>query len=247
MTAPEEHQRADLLRIALIATVAAATWFRLWRPWPQVDLLAIAAMIAGGWPIWCEAAEAVTRRRMTMELSMSIAIFAATIIGESFTALIIVGFVLIAEILEHLTVGRGRKAIGRLVALLPRTALVRRGGSEAEIDVHSISRDDVVIVRPGSRIPVDGEVVHGSSWVDQSAMTGESMPVSRGPAESVFAGTINQSGVLEIRVASVGRETAFGQVIEAVERAEQSRAPVEKIADRLAGYLVYFALACARP
>jgi Cu+-exporting ATPase len=143
MTAPEEQHgvaRADLIRIALIAAVAAATWFRLWRPLPQVDILAIAAMIAGGWPIWREALEAVTRRRMTMELSMSIAIFAAAIIGESFTALIIVGFVLIAEILEHFTVGRGRKAIGRLVALLPRTALVRRGGSEEEIDVHAIAR-----------------------------------------------------------------------------------------------------------
>jgi heavy metal translocating P-type ATPase len=103
----------------------------------------------------------------------------------------------------------------------------------------------VVVVKPGSRLPVDGEVVAGNSFVDQSAITGESMPVEKLPGSSVYAGTINQSGVLEVRTTEIGRDTAFGKIIEAVERAEQSRAPIQKTADRLAGYLVYFAIGCA--
>jgi Cd2+/Zn2+-exporting ATPase/Cu+-exporting ATPase len=100
-------------------------------------------------------------------------------------------------------------------------------------------------VRPGGHVPVDGVVVSGHSFVDQAAITGESMPVEKITGSGVFAGTINQSGVLEIRAEKLGHDTAFGRIIELVERAERSRAPIEKIADRLAGYLVYFALACA--
>ncbi len=104
---------------------------------------------------------------------------------------------------------------------------------------------DVVLVRPGGPIPVDGVVVSGHSFADQAAITGESMPVEKTPGSRVFAGTINQSGVLEIQADRIGSDTAFGRIIELVERAERSRAPIERIADRLAGYLVYFALACA--
>jgi Cd2+/Zn2+-exporting ATPase/Cu+-exporting ATPase len=92
---------------------------------------------------------------------------------------------------------------------------------------------------------VDGEVIAGHSFVDQATITGESLPVEKLPGARVFAGTINQSGLLEVRTAGVGRDTAFGRIIDAVERAEQTRAPIQKTADRLAGYLVYFALACA--
>ena len=96
-----------------------------------------------------------------------------------------------------------------------------------------------------ARVPVDGVVVGGHSFIDQAAITGESMPVEKIPGARVYAGTVNQSGVLEIQTETVGRDTAFGKIIEAVEQAERSRAPVQKTADRLAGYLVYFALACA--
>src|ERR1041385_9385115 len=104
---------------------------------------------------------------------------------------------------------------------------------------------DVVVIKPGSRIAVDGDVMSGNSFVDQAGITGESLPVEKVAGTRVYAGTINQSGVLEIRTEGIGRDTAFGKIIEAVERAEQSRAPIQKTADRLAGYLVYFALGCA--
>lgn len=105
--------------------------------------------------------------------------------------------------------------------------------------------NDVVIISPGSRIPVDGEVVQGHSFVDQSAITGESVPVEKTIGGKVFAGTMSQAGALEVRTDTVGRDTAFGKIIETVEHAEESQAPVQRTADRLAGFLVYFALACA--
>src|SRR5439155_24538964 len=108
-----------------------------------------------------------------------------------------------------------------------------------------IRASDVVVVKPGSRIPVDGEVIAGNSFVDQSTITGESLPVEKMAGTYVYAGTINQSGSLEVRTTGIGRDTAFGKIINAVEAAEKSRAPIQKTADRLAGYLVYFALGCA--
>jgi heavy metal translocating P-type ATPase len=237
--------RWDLTRIGLLALVAALTWFHVWQPVARLDVLAMAGLLVGGWPIWREALEALLERRMTMELSMTIAIGAAAVIGEFFTALVIVLFVLVAEVLEGLTVGRGRKAIKQLVDLLPRVVLVRRGGREHEVSADELQLGEIILVKPGARIPIDGIVAGGHSFVDQATITGESMPVEKLPGEQVFAGTINQSGALEIRTTGIGRDTAFGRIIEAVERAEQSRAPIEKTADRLAGYLVYFALACA--
>jgi Cd2+/Zn2+-exporting ATPase/Cu+-exporting ATPase len=196
-------------------------------------------------PILEEAFEAVLERRMTMELSMTIAIGAALAIGQFFTALVIILFVLIAEVLEGMTVGRGRRAIEDLLDFLPRNATVRRQGNACDISTLEICPGDVVVVKPGSRIPVDGEVIAGNSFVDQSAITGESFPIEKIAGTHAYAGTINQSGSLEVRTTEIGRDTAFGKIINAVEEAEKSRAPIQRTADRLAGYLVYFALGCA--
>jgi heavy metal translocating P-type ATPase len=235
----------DLARIGLVAAAALITWLRLWQPLPHGDAIALAATLVGGYPIFREALSNLLARRMTMELSMTIALAAALVIGEFFTALVIVLFVLIAEVLEGLTVGRGRRAIKGLLDLLPQQVIVRRGGGQHEVNARDLHDGEVVVVRPGGRVPVDGVVTAGSSFVDQAAITGESMPVEKLPGAAVYAGTINQSGLLEVRTTGVGRDTAFGKIIEAVEQAERSRAPIQKTADRLAGYLVYFALACA--
>lgn len=242
-----EHavDRGDLIRIGLVGLAVLSSWLVPWRPIARLEMISLIATLVGGVPIWKEAIKAVAERRMTMELSMTIAIGAALVIGESFTASIIVLFVLVAEVLEHQTVHRGRRAIKQLTELLPRSATVRRDTGEDEIGLAEVRPGDVIVVKPGSCIPVDGEVIAGHSFVDQATITGESLPAEKLPGARVFAGTINQSGVLEVRTASVGRDTAFGRIIDAVERAEHTRAPVQKIADRLAGYLVYFALTCA--
>lgn len=232
-------------RVAFVAVILVVVWFRVLPLVHGIDVLAVIGILVGGYPIFKEAVTDLLERRMTMELSMTIALVAAAAIGEFFTALLITIFVLIAEILEGMTVGRGRRAIRELLDLLPHTAEVRSGGEVAARNLSDIRLGDVVLVRPGGRIPVDGVVVGGQSFVDQSTITGESMPVEKIAGAPAFAGTINHSGVLEIRAEKLGRDTAFGRIIEAVERAERSRAPVQRLADRMAGYLVYFALGCA--
>ena len=244
----EEHGPAgwaEWARVGFVALILPAVWIGAVPRWAGIDWLALAGIAIGGFPIFKEAISDLLKGRMTMELSMTIALAAAAGIGEFFTALLITLFVLIAEILEGMTVGRGRRAIRQLLDLLPPTVEVRSQGLVAARALAGVQAGDVVVVRPGGRIPVDGAVVSGHSFVDQATITGESMPVEKIAGSGVFAGTINQSGVLEIRADKLGHDTAFGRIIELVERAERSRAPIEKIADRLAGYLVYFALACA--
>jgi Cd2+/Zn2+-exporting ATPase/Cu+-exporting ATPase len=235
----------DVTRVVFVAAAAGAMWFLGGSSNPYITAIGVICTVVGGFPIFHEAYENITQRRMTMELSMAIAIVAALAIREVFTALVITLFVLVAEILEGLTVGRGRKAIQHLVDLLPSTATVRRNGSWSNIEIREVEMDDEVLVRPGGRIPVDGKVIGGHSFVDQAPITGESMPIEKHPGAIVYAGTINQSGAIEVRVERLGRDTTFGKIIEAVETAEKSRAPIQGIADRLAGYLVYFALSAS--
>lgn len=245
----EEHAQVltwpEALRILFVALAAVAVWFRVWEPFTAVSVIGVIGLLVGGWPILKEAFENIIARRMTMELSMTIAIVAAAAIGQFFTALVITLFVLIAEVLEGLTVSRGRTAIRDLLDVLPQTVIVRRAGTVTEIAAGDLTVGDAVLVNPGGRIPVDGAVIAGHSFVDQSRITGESLPVEKLAGASVYAGSINQSGALEIRAEQIGRETSFGKIIEAVERAERSRAPVQRLADRLAAYLVYFALGAA--
>ena len=238
-------QKVELAWIGLVALACLASWFQLWRPFASFDVIALSATLVGGYPIFKKAFENLLSRRMTMELSMTIALAAALAIGEFFTALVIVLFVLIAEVVEGLTVGRGRRAIKHLLDLLPNNALVRRPGGTQAVETTEIQKGEIVIVKPGSRVPVDGVVVAGNSFVDQAAITGESLPAEKIPGSRVYAGTINQSGMIEVRTDNIGRDTAYGKIIEAVERAEKSKAPIQKTADRLAGYLVYFAIGCA--
>jgi heavy metal translocating P-type ATPase len=208
-------------------------------------VIGLAATFIGGYPIFKEAFENILERRMTMELSMTIALLSALAIGESFTALVITAFVLGAEILEGLTLGRGRRAIQDMLNFLPRTASVLRAGQTHEVPTDSILPGEIVLIRPGSRIPVDGQVVSGHSFVEEAAITGEPMPRENTAGSAIYAGAINQTGMLQVRAERLGKETTFGKIIEAVEKAERSRAPIQKTADRLAGYLVYFALGAA--
>jgi P-type Cu+ transporter len=244
----DEHghvETFDLIRIAVTAIVAILVWFHAWEPFPQVSVIGIAGVVFGGWPIFHEAFENLRERRMTMELSMTIALLAALAIGEFFTALVITVFVLAAEVLEGLTVGRGRRAISNLLDLLPHSAWVIKDGTPVQVPAAELRLGDRVLIRPGTRIPVDGHVLSGNSSVEEAAITGESLPQDKLPGSRVFAGTLNQTGALEVAAVNLGRDTTFGRIIEAVENAEQTRAPIQRLADRLAGYLVYFALGSA--
>lgn len=239
----ESHnlEKSDLVRIAFVGVAVLLCWLRV----PYFNVLAIAATLIGGYPIYEEAFTNLRERRMTMELSMSIALFAALAIAETFTALLITFFVLIAEALEKLTMSRGRNAIEHLVAMLPQEAFIRRGEAVEERKVSHLQIGDIVVIKPGARVPVDGSVVSGHSYIDQSTITGESIPSEKVAGSFVYAGTINQSGTLDVKTSGIGKDTAFGKIIHAVETADLYKAPVQKTADRLAGYLVYFAIGCA--
>jgi heavy metal translocating P-type ATPase len=250
---PESHENehegglefVEVFRVVFVALAAAAVWFHVWEPIHRVSVIGLAAALISGYPIFKEAFENIVERRMTMELSMAIALVSALAIGEFFTALVITAFVLGAEILEGLTVGRGRRAIQDMLDFLPQIASVMRDGQIIDVHTQTILPGEIVVIRPGSRIPVDGQVVSGHSFVEQAAITGEPMPSEKMAGSEVYAGTINQAGGLQVRADRLGKETTFGKIIEAVEMAEHSRAPIQKMADRLAGYLVYFALGAA--
>src|SRR5580704_8395655 len=218
VTPEKEHEHGfelvEVLRVVFVALAAAAVWFHLWEPFHRVSVIGLVATFIGGYPIFKEAFENVLERRMTMELSMTIALLAALSIGQAFTALVITVFVLVAEILEHLTVSRGREAIGDLLRYLPRTALVRRGDEIREVPASELAIGDAVLVNPGALVPVDGTVISGHSFVDEARITGESAPAEKDAGAAAYAGTLNQRGALEIRAERLGRDTSFGRIID---------------------------------
>jgi P-type Cu+ transporter len=156
---------------------AAAVWFGIWEPFPNVSLIGLFGLAVGGWPIFSEAAKNLAARRMTMELSMSIAVIAAAAISEFFTALVITLFVLIAEVLEDMTVSRGRRAISDLLEFLPQLVSIRKSGNITQVATAALTTGDIVFVVPGERVPVDGTVVSGHSFIDQAHITGESRTI----------------------------------------------------------------------
>ncbi len=224
-----------------MALALVLSWFEVWKLLLPFDFIALGATLIGGYPMFQEAYEAVRERRMTMELSMFLAVTATLAIGQFFTGLVITIFVMFAELLEDQTVARGRKIIEKLVDFLPRRITVRRLGRESEIETTNLTLDDLVIIRPGAKIPIDGIVIKGNSSVDQSSITGEPLPIEKFIESEVFAGTINQSGILEVQPKRIGKDTTFGRIIEVIEKAEHSKAPIQKVADKLAARLVYFA------
>ena len=232
----------DLARTAFVALCTVAVALGLVWPSHALPLVAVAGLIVGCWPILTEAWEDARARRMSMELSMLIAIAAAALIGEWVTALLVTTFVLAAEILEDLSMDRGRDALTDLMAFLPEMVQIRRGNAIDSVALADVEAGDVVVVAPGGRIPVDGTVLTGESTADTSRITGESLPVEIGPGSAVYSGSINQIGAVEVRAERVGEDSSYGRIVEAVRLAQSSEPPVARLADKLAARLVYLAL-----
>lgn len=207
--------------------------------------LMAAAVLIAGWPIFRNVAQAAFHRQITSHTLMTIGVAAAALGGYWTTALLVVFFMRFGEMVEAMTTARSRQAIQSLMALQPVTARVRRDGGEVDIPVETIAVGDVVVVRPGERIPVDGEVVAGAAPVNQAAITGESAPLDKEPGDAVFAATVAEAGYLEVRATGVGQDTAFGHILRLVEEAETHKAPVQRFADRFAGYYTPFILIMA--
>ena len=154
------------------------------------------------------------------------------------TAAVIITLIVLGKLLEVRAKGRTSEAIKKLIGLQPKTARVVRGGAEMDIPIAEVQTGDVVIVRPGEKIPVDGTVLEGRSAVDESMITGESLPVEKQPGDSVIGATINRQGMLRFEATKVGKETALAQIIKLVEQAQGSRAPIQRVVDRVAAWFV---------
>ena len=176
----------------------------------------------------------------------SVAVLLAPILGVASisehvyfeTAAVIITLIRLGKYLEARAKGATSEAIWALMALRPKTATVERGGQELEVPIAQVQVGDVVVVRPGERIPVDGVVASGASAVDESMLTGESIPVDKLPGDPVIGATINKQGLLRIRATRVGKETALAQIIRLVEETQGSKAPIQKLADQVAGVFV---------
>ena len=207
-------------------------------PLPLGLSLSLIAAVMGTVYIVYGALRALLQRQIGADLALAQASLAALVLGQPFVAAEVVFIALLGEVLEAWTFSRTRRALGRLVEQTPRTARVRRDGQEIEVPAHHVAVGDRVIIGPGERIPVDGSVASGRSTVDQSALTGESLPIDKGPGDSVFTGTMNQFGAIEVDTQKVGDETTFGQVLKLVAQARRRKARLEKMADRLAKYFL---------
>ena len=246
---------ADIVRIVVVGIAALGAWIAsaVGTPGWAVGAVGAVALAVGCWPILVEAAGDLRERRMSMELSMLLAIVAAAVIGEWVTALAVTVFALCAEVLEDLSMDRGRDALTDLMSFLPQTARVVATPESAEsaessgttdVPLDEVRPGQVIALSPGGRVPVDGVVRTGRADVDQSRITGEALPVQVGPGDRVPAGSITR-GALELEVERVGKESSYGRIVAAVRHAQSSRAPVQRLADKLAARIVYLALAAS--
>jgi len=224
----------------VLFVVVVGEWLGLFEaatrgvPWPAW----LAAILLGGYPIFTKVAMAAARGRVISHTLMTFGVIAAVAVGEWPAATIVVFFMRLGEYVEGFTAEKARHAMKELAALSPQTARVERDGREVEVPVAEVRVGETVIVRPGEKIPVDGEVTGGQATVDQSTITGESMPVEAGPGARVFASSMASLGSLHIRALQVGENTTFGKVIKLVEEAETQRAEVQRFADRFSGYFL---------
>lgn len=200
--------------------------------------IGVAIVIAFGYPVFRNVIQAALRRQVIAHTVMTIGVLAALAVGQWATAAVVVFFMRVGDYAEHFTTERGRRAVKDLMALAPQTARVARDGAEVEVPIAQVQVGEIVVVRPGETIPVDGEVVAGQATINQAAITGESMPVEAGSGATVFAATQATLGSLRIRTTKVGKDTTFGRVIALVEGAEANRADVQRLADRFSGYFL---------
>jgi Cu+-exporting ATPase len=161
------------------------------------------------------------------------------------TSAMIITLILLGRTLEARARGRASEAIRRLLRLQPDTATIIREGEEVELPIAEVAVGDILLVRPGERIPVDGEILEGESAVDESMVTGESMPIDKRPGDLVVGGTVNQSGAFRFRASRVGAETVLAQIIRLVREAQATKAPIQRLADRVAGIFVPIVIAIA--
>ena len=221
-----------LVVITLVAIVLSVLGERAGAPDTAVLSLNVISYLAGGFFGAKTALESLREREIDVDLLMVLAALGAAAVGEWHEGAILLFLFSLSNVLQDYAIGRSRKAITGLFALYPQEATVKRGSDTLRLKLDEIRVGDIVLIEPGERIPVDGLVVAGVSAVDQSPITGESMPVDKSTGEHVYAGTLNMQGILDVRAVKSVQETTLARIIKMVEEAQESKAPTERFLDR---------------
>ena len=232
-----ENQKSLIFTITagvLAVSGIIAEQFQYLGEW--VPLLYLAAIIIGGHSIAWQGFKEARQLRLGMNFLMSIAILGAFIIGEYSEAAIVVFLFSLAELLESLSIHRARRSLESLMNLTPVIALLKTGNTFVQKSVHDIHVSDILLIKPGQRIPLDGKVIKGHSSVNQAPITGESLPIEKTSGDIVFAGSLNQNGSLQIAVTKKYEDSTLARIIQLVEKAQLQKAPVQQIVEKFAGY-----------
>ncbi|MEZ4636768.1 MAG: heavy metal translocating P-type ATPase [Caldilineaceae bacterium] len=229
-----ENPELALAAVTLVALLAGWLGGSVTGAMPGwlVTVFAVVAFVAGGYSGMVEAIADARNRELNIDFLMLAAAFGAAAIGEWEEGALLLFLFTLSGALEEFAMDRTRKAIEGLIDLRPETAHLRRDGELVEIAVEELQVGDVVLVRPGERLPVDGEVIGGSSSVDQSPVTGESVPVYKEKGAEVFSGTINGGGALEVKVTKLASESTLSKIIQLVQEAQEDAAPTQRLIDR---------------
>lgn len=219
----------------LIVLAFAAKW--LFKSEAAESGLLLAASLIGGFPIAASAWQALKVKVISIDLLVTLAILGAFVIQEFEESAIVAFLFLFGAYLEQKTLAKTRSAIKELVEMVPETALRQTAdGDFEEVDLDDLDEGDIVLVKTGGKIPVDGEVVSGSGTANEASITGESMPLDKKPGDPVYAGTILENGTIRIEAEKVGDETTFGKIIELVEEAQDSKSQAERLIDCFSKY-----------
>jgi Cd2+/Zn2+-exporting ATPase len=226
----ERRQGLTTISGLLILLALFAGWLLDAQTW-RSGLMIAAALIAG-WDIGLRAWHSLWNRHISIELLVTIAAIGALLIGEVWEAAAVTFLFMLGAYLEAHTLSHTRQALQELLDVAPTVAIVLRDDEQVEVAPHEVQPGEVVIVKPGTKIPVDGEVNRGRSSVDESAITGESIPAEKMSGDQVFAGTVNQDGLLYVRATGVGADTTLAHIIRRVEEAQEEKAPTQRFIER---------------
>ena len=200
------------------------------------NLLMLAAAVAAGYGIVVNAVRALVTKMISIDLLVSVAAIGATLIGNFWEAAAVTFLFSVGHALEAATMNKTRSALAELVAVAPDTAVVMRDGEQQEVPAHQVRMGEIVLVKNGSKVPVDGQVVAGTAALDEASITGESIPVEKSKSDQVFAGTISTSGFLQVLATGVGADTTLARVIHRVEEAQDSKAKTQAFIDRFSAW-----------
>lgn len=231
----KNRNRLTAIAGILIVLAFAAKW--LFNSETAESGLLLAASLIGGFPIAASAWQALKVKVISIDLLVTLAILGAFVIQEFEESAIVAFLFLFGAYLEQKTLAKTRSAIKELVEMVPETALRQTAdGDFEEVDLDDLDEGDILLVKTGGKIPVDGEVVSGSGTANEASITGESMPLGKKPGDPVYAGTILENGTIRIKAEKVGDETTFGKIIELVEEAQDSKSQAERLIDRFSKY-----------